>query len=251
MAHQHSAKRELLYCGEPKGGFLRADRVAEVLSESQLFGNLAGDELAALAAGCISRRFSKGDFVFHEGDRGESLYVVAEGLIKVFVTSEDGSEVILATLEPPQTFGEMAIIDGGPRTASAKAIQPSLLLALTRETFVESLKKHPGLVEALHASLGKLLRRLLEQTADLVFLDLHGRVAKLLLRLADEKGSREGEEIRLDLKLSQGELAAMVGGSRPSVNQALRALEGRAYIEVDGRSILIRRPDLLRRRASL
>jgi CRP-like cAMP-binding protein len=224
---------------------------ASVLASTQLFGPLDEDTLLALGDRLIDRRFRRGDFIFHQGDGGDSLYVVAAGRVKVFVTSESGEEMVLATIEPPQSFGELAIIDGGPRTASARAIEDTTLLALTRSSFVGLLRDQPALVDSLHASIGKLLRRILEQASDLVFLDLPGRVAKLLVGLAEERGEEHSEGVLLDLNLSQGSLASMVGGSRPSVNQILRGLEARGYLELKGRQILIKRPDLLRRRAAL
>jgi CRP/FNR family cyclic AMP-dependent transcriptional regulator len=229
---------------------MRPDAAVSILARTDLFGRLNEDTLRALAERSITRRYERGEFVFHHGDSGDSLFVMAEGVVKVFVTSEDGDEMVLATIEPPQTFGELAVIDGGPRTASAKAIEPSTLLALTQATFTEMLKD-PAVVQALHESLGRLLRRVLEQASDLVFLDLPGRVAKLLLALAEKSGEQKPEGLVLDLKMSQSNLASMAGGSRPTVNQILKSFEMRGYLEVTGRKILIREPELLRRRAAL
>jgi CRP-like cAMP-binding protein len=100
-------------------------------------------------------------------------------------------------------------------------------------------------------SIGGVVRRLTEQASDLVFLDLHGRVAKLLLALAAERGEKRGEEIMLDLHMTQSDLAGMVGGSRQSVNQILRTFERRGYLEFHGRQVVLKEPELLRRRATL
>jgi CRP-like cAMP-binding protein len=229
---------------------MRTDHAVSILARTDLFGRLNEDTLRVLAERSVTRRYERGEFVFHHGESGDSLFVMAEGIVKVFVTSEDGDEMVLATIEPPQTFGELAVIDGGPRTASAKAIEPSTLLALTQATFAEMLKD-PAVVQALHESLGRLLRRVLEQAADLVFLDLPGRVAKLLLTLAERSGEQKPEGLVLDLKMSQSNLASMAGGSRPTVNQILKTFEMRGYLEVKGRQIVIREPELLRRRAAL
>ena len=172
-------------------------------------------------------------------------------MVKVFVTSERGDEMVLTTLHPPEVFGELALIDGGPRSASAEALEPAAALVLTRPTLLELLAQHPPLTDSLLRSLGAVLRRLTEQTSDLVFLDLHGRVAKLLLNLASEQENEEGEIVDLDLHMTQSDLAGMVGGSRQSVNQILQYFQGRGYIELDGRRVKLLRPDLLRRRAGL
>ena len=159
--------------------------------------------------------------------------------------------MVLTTLHPPEVFGELALIDGGPRSASAEALEPSVVLVLTRPTLLELLAQHPTLTDSLLRSLGAVLRRLTEQTSDLVFLDLHGRVAKLLLNLALEQRAEANELSVLDLHMTQSDLAGMVGGSRQSVNQILQYFQGRGYIKLDGRRVELLRPDLLRRRAGL
>lgn len=228
---------------------MRADRFPDLLSQVPLFSGLKRETIEAIAAGAVPRRFEKNEAVFHQGDPGEALYVVAEGVVKVFVISEDGDEMVLATIGPPDSFGELAVIDHGPRSASARAIEPTTLLAFSRDVFFSLLQEHSQLSHAMFEQLGGLLRRALDQAADLIFLDLQGRVAKLLLTLADDKGEGTDEGVWLDLKMTQGTLAAMVGGSRPSVNQILKGFEFRGYIELQGKRILIKEPDKLRKRA--
>jgi CRP-like cAMP-binding protein len=224
---------------------------AAVLRSTSLFGGLDDEPLRAIAEPSRARSYKKGEIVFHQGDLGETLFVVSEGLIKVFVTSEDGDEVVLATLRPGDTFGELALIDGGPRSASASVIEEATLVLLTRSAFFAALEHHPEIREALFRSLGRLLRRVLVYASDLVFLDLAGRVAKLLLGLSDERGEMHHEGVLLDLHMSQSDLAAMCGGSRPTVNQILRSFEERGYVSVKGKKILIREPEALRRRAGI
>jgi CRP/FNR family transcriptional regulator, cyclic AMP receptor protein len=143
------------------------------------------------------------------------------------------------------------LIDGGLRSASAEAVEPTTALILSRGTLIELLQGHPTLAQALLSSLGGLVRRLTEQAADLVFLDLHGRVAKLLLTLAEERGRREGQEVLLDLQVTQSDLAAMVGGSRQSVNHILHAFQRRGYLEIEGRRIALKDLKALAKRAGL
>jgi CRP/FNR family cyclic AMP-dependent transcriptional regulator len=125
------------------------------------------------------------------------------------------------------------------------------VLMLTREVLLEVLAEHPSLTDRLLRTLGTSLRRLTEQAADLVFLDLHGRMAKLLVGMAEDRGTKEGTEVVLDLHMTQTDLAGMVGGSRQSVNQILRSFERRGYLELRGRQIRLKQPELLRRRAHL
>lgn len=227
------------------------DQATALLRRTQLFGDLDGETLGRLASRAVERPFRKGQLIFYEGDAGDSLLVIVEGLVKVFVTSESGEEMVLVTLRSPETFGELALIDGGPRSASAEVLEPTKVLALTRATLLDVMRERPALAESLLRSLGGVVRRLTEQASDLVFLDLHGRVAKLLVALADERGLTQGAEILLDLHMTQSDLAGMVGGSRQSVNQILRSFERRGYIEFRGRQVLLKHPELLRRRGSV
>jgi CRP-like cAMP-binding protein len=158
--------------------------------------------------------------------------------------------MVLATLQAGDIFGEIALIDGGTRSASAESLGQSTLLSLTRSVFLDLVHENPRLTDALLESLGGFVRRLTEHSADLVFLDLPGRLAKYLLGLVQEKGGSEGEPVELELELTQTELAAMVGGSRQSVNQILHSFERRGYLEVKGRHMVVKRPDLLRRAVS-
>jgi CRP-like cAMP-binding protein len=223
---------------------VKASKAATLLAETELFSGFAPETLARLGERALERRYRKGQLIFSEGDSGDALLVLTEGLVKVFVTSDEGDEMVLITLRPLDTFGELALIDGGPRSASAQALEPTTALAVTRDDVRALMREHPQMADSLLASLGALVRRLTEQAADLVFLDLHGRVAKLLVQLA-----REGNV--LDLNLTQSDLAAMVGGSRQSINQILQAFQRRGYLDLQGRRITLKRLDALSRRAGL
>jgi CRP/FNR family transcriptional regulator, cyclic AMP receptor protein len=229
---------------------MRADRAIQALGETRLFRGMEPNALAKLGEHATTRTYRKGQLIFYEGDPGTSLFIVLDGLVKVFVTSEEGESMLLATLRPPDVFGELALLDGEPRSASAEALKDTQVLELGRQAFLDVLHKEPSFTEGLLATLGGLIRRLTEQTADLVFLDLHGRVAKLLLNVADERGVDVTDGIELDLDLTQGELASMVGGSRQSVNQVLKFFERRDYVTLDGRKVVIKDKGSLLRRAS-
>jgi CRP/FNR family cyclic AMP-dependent transcriptional regulator len=224
---------------------------AGLLGATDLFRGLDAPVMDHLARSVTVRNFRRGHVIFSQGEPGDSLFVISEGLVKVFVTSEEGEDMVLVTLRSPETFGELALIDGGLRSASAEALEPTSALTLSRSTLLELLQSHPAIAQALLASLGGLVRRLTEQAADLVFLDLHGRVAKWLLSLAEERGRHEEHEILLDLQVTQGDLAAMVGGSRQSVNHILHAFERRGYLEIKGRRIALKDLQALAKRAGL
>ena len=225
------------------------DQAAELLAKTQIFSEIDTDSIRKLAERATLRTYAKGQLIFHQGDLAGSLFVMKEGLVKVFVTSEDGDEMVLVTLQPPDTFGEIALLDGSDRSASAEALEPTTVVEVNRATFLDIVRSTPHMMEALLVSMGAVLRRLTEQAADLVFLDLHGRVAKLLMNMADEHGKEHKDGIELDVKLTQTDIASMVGGSRQSINQILRSFEDREYLELQGKTMLIKQPERLRRRA--
>jgi CRP/FNR family transcriptional regulator, cyclic AMP receptor protein len=230
---------------------MRTEVAVALLRRARLFAELDEETLAAPADRSVERSFPRHARLFHQGDPGSGLYVLASGLVKVIVTSEDGEEMVLVTLGPGEALGELSIVDGGPRSASAEALEPTVALIITRPVLLELATRDPALTEALLQALGGLLRRLTEQASDLVFLDLPGRMAKLLAGLAAERGTETPEGIELDANLTQSDLAGMVGASRQSVNQILQGFARRGYLQVQGRRIVVHRLDLLRRRAGL
>jgi CRP/FNR family cyclic AMP-dependent transcriptional regulator len=221
--------------------------VVEILRSATIFAELPDEALARLAAGCAGRTYRRNQYLWYQGDEGARLVIVASGLVKVVLSSAQGGEVVLTTLGPGAMFGELAVLDGSPRSASVVAAEPTAVLLLSRATVLEMLNRYPSVLDALLRSLGNLIRRLTEQAGDFVFLDLPGRVAKLLLHLAEAHGA--GSTV-LDLGLSQSDLAAMVGATRPAVNRALQNLAARGVIEVDGQRIVLVNLAELRRRAS-
>jgi CRP/FNR family transcriptional regulator, cyclic AMP receptor protein len=230
---------------------MRTDAAVALLRQARLFADLREETLRTLADRSVERSFPRHGRLFYQGDPGSGLFVVASGLVKVVVTSEDGEEMVLVTLGPGEALGELSIVDGGPRSASAEALEPTVALIITRPVLLELATRDRALTEALLQALGGLLRRLTEQASDLVFLDLPGRMAKLLAGLAAERGTETPEGIELDANLTQSDLAGMVGASRQSVNQILQGFARRGYLQVQGRRIVVHRLDLLRRRAGL
>lgn len=223
---------------------------AALLRRTVMFGAMEQTALEQLAGRALQRSYRRGEVIVREGDPGDALFVVVDGLVKVYVTSAGGDEMLLVTLAPPAVFGELPLVDGGTRSASAAALQATTVLTVTRSALLEGLSGDVRLADGLLRSLGSLVRRLTDQAADLVFLDLHGRVAKLLLRIAEKNPPAPGGEWELDLHLTQAEIASMVGGSRQSVNQVLRSFERRGLVELDGRRVVIKQLDRLRRDAT-
>ncbi|HEY5881636.1 MAG TPA: Crp/Fnr family transcriptional regulator [Nakamurella sp.] len=226
---------------------LDREAVAGVLRSTLLFGALDDDSLLSLAAVCRQRAYGKGQYLWYQGDPGTVLVIICSGLVKVMLASGHGDEVVLAMLGEHEAVGELSVLDGLPRSASIVAVQPTKVLLLDRSSVLEILGRRPEVLAAVLRALGHLVRRMTEQTGDLVFLDLGGRLAKLLLRLGgppDEAGP-----VMLDAGLSQSDLAAMIGATRPAVNRALHTFVTRGLITIDGPVIALRDLPGLRRRA--
>jgi CRP/FNR family transcriptional regulator, cyclic AMP receptor protein len=221
-----------------------AEDVLADLRRTQLFGSADPALLRPLAGKAFLRRFAPGQVVFTEGEPSDHLYVVREGRVRVLMRSAHGEQVILSVLGPGDTLGELSIIDGEPRSASVEALTAAQLVALRAADVLAVLRAEPDLLMAVAAQLAAMVRRLSGGTADLVFLDLPRRLAKLLL--TEARPAATGPP-RVDTGLSQAGLAARLGVSRPALNRALGSLIRRGWIDHDGGSFLLTDPAALRR----
>lgn len=226
------------------------DDAASLLRQTDLFAGIDEATAKEVANRLVRKTFKRGQALFHQGDPGDSLYVVMDGSVAIVMSSENGERMVLTTLHSPDVLGEIALLDGGTRSATAEAVEETTALMLSRGAFLELLREHPALVDQALRSLGALVRRLSEQAADFVFLDLGGRVAKVLLRLAEDAPPQR-DDLPVEVPVTQQNLAEMVGGSRQSVNQILQSFQQRGYIEIHGRRILICRAEQLRRRGGV
>lgn len=221
-------------------GVLQADFAAEALGRCRLFSSMSPETLGTITRSLRSRRFRRGEVLFHEGDPGDALFVVASGAVKVVVPSEDGEEAILATLRRGDFLGELALLDGAPRSASAVALEATETLALPRDQFRALVASEPAIRDALLAALTAELRRLTSHVAELHFLDLTGRLAARLTRLANEHGERLPDgSIRMDAPLTQSDLASMIGATRQSVNKLLGEFEAEGLLRLERDSIVV------------
>jgi CRP/FNR family cyclic AMP-dependent transcriptional regulator len=220
-------------------------KIASLLAEVELFGELDDESRLAIAGRARHRVVDKGQVIVWQDEPGESMFVLLEGAVKLVVSSKDGELVELARLVAPASFGEVAVLDGGPRSASAEAVEDSVLLVVTRAELLRLLRSDEQVAEALLRLLGAMVRRTTRQVTDLAFLSLQGRVAAKLLELAGTAGEGAARTPRV----TQAEIATMVGAARQSVNQALKSLEARGYIRVAGRTVEILEPQPLRRLA--
>lgn len=221
---------------------------ADALRRCALFENVDAEALAELARQLRRRRFRRAEVIFHQGDPGESLHVVSSGAVKIVLPSAEGEEAIIATLRPGDFFGELALLDGAPRSATAVALEPCETLVLPRAAFRELLDHDPGLRDALLSGLAHELRRLTSHVEELHFLDLAGRLAIRLARLARESDA-SSREVRLDWPYTQSDLANMIGGTRQSVNKLLSGLVERGLVDIERDTLIVRDVDALARQA--
>lgn len=221
----------------------------DALMQAPLFSALDAEAATALRASMVEKRVPRGDVIFAEGEPGDRMYVILDGKVKLGQTSVDGRESLLAVLGPGEVFGELSLFDPGPRTATATAVTDVVVIGLGHDNLRPWLAGRPEVAESLLQALAQRLRRTNETLADLVFSDVPGRVAKLLLELADKFGQPGPEGVLVHHDLTQEELAQLVGASRETVNKALADFTQRGWIVVDQREVVLLDMERLARRA--
>jgi CRP-like cAMP-binding protein len=220
-----------------------------LLAKVPVFAGLPEDERERLGSLLRSRRYTRGEVIFLEGDQGTALCLIAEGRIRIQLTGSDGREVVINVYGPGEIFGELALLDGEPRSADAIAQDAARVYWLQREDFAAFLDSHPRAAMTMLASLSRRLRHTTRVVQDATFRDVPARLARVLLDLAARNGQAIPGGIRIESRLTQGELAAMVGASRETVTRALRGFEQRGLIGWEASRIIINQPEQLRARA--
>jgi CRP/FNR family transcriptional regulator, cyclic AMP receptor protein len=216
---------------------------AELLARVELFSALDTDAVQAVAAAARSCVFERNDLIFAEGDPAAELYVVRTGRVAIAIQAPDGRQSVVALMEPGDLFGELTFFDGEGRSADARALERSELLAVPFAALRSVLEERPSLLWNVTALLARRLRNTDAALADSMFLDVTGRTAKRLLELA-------GDNDRFVLPVTQEELAGMVGASRERVNKAISAFIRLGWIEQADRRYRILDREQLSRRAT-
>jgi CRP/FNR family transcriptional regulator len=211
----------------------------DALRHCRLFARFDDSRLESLATMMRARRYRNSETIFHQDDPGEALHVVVSGAVKIVLPSaEDEEPAIIATLRPGDFFGELALFDDAPRSATAIALGPTETLVLRREAFLELIDSDPSTRHALLSSLADEIRSITAHVQDLHFLDLPGRLSRRILREAEPIAPEPDGSTRLPWPYTQAELAGMIGGSRQSVNRLLSDLVARNLIRVE-REVLV------------
>jgi CRP/FNR family cyclic AMP-dependent transcriptional regulator len=220
-----------------------------VLRRAPLFEGLDDEDAKALRRQMAEVKLSRGEHLFMEGDAGDRLYVVLEGKIKLTRAAADGRENLWSVIGPGEMFGELSLFDPRPRTSTASAVTDATLAALAHDALRPWLLERPEVSMHMLRALARRLRRANDVTADLVFTDVPGRVAKNLLDLAERFGEQQRDGLHVHHDLTQEELAQLVGASRETVNKALADFAARGWLQISARSVLILDADRLRKRA--
>jgi CRP-like cAMP-binding protein len=223
---------------------VKVDDVVAELRRTALFADADPAQLRPLATRAFLRRFAVGQVLFTEGEPSDHLYVVRSGRVRILVRSVHGEDMTLSVSGPGDAIGELSMIDGQPRSASAEAISSAELVALPAEDVRAALRADPVLLMAAAAELAATVRRLTGGTADLVFLDLPRRLAKLLLAEAREEPAGG---VRVDPGMSQSGLADRLGVTRQSLNRALGGLVRHGWISTESGGYVLHDPAALRR----
>ena len=211
----------------------------ELLRSVPLFTELSDLDVASLSRLASRRRCPKDTVVFFENEEGDSVFMIIEGRIKVTILGDDGREIILSMLGPGDFFGEMALLDNEPRSATAIAVEDTELLSLHRTDFQSVMGNNPGISAALIKVLSTRLRRANHQISTLALLDVYGRVARVILDMAREEGRRLKDGRIAFRRATHQEIANRIGTTRETVTRMLKDLERQGLIRVEGREIVL------------
>lgn len=209
------------------------------LKRAVLFDGLDADDLTRLAGIAREMTLATGDTLFDQGDESDGLYVIVSGILRIYLTADDTREATINLLEDGETIGEIALLDGLPRSAGAAALTGAKLIFIPREPFLNLLDESKTLARQIILTLCERLRAANAQVDQAIFHDLRHRLLVLLRQLAIIHGHVEKDVAVVDLDLTQGTLAQMLGASREAVNKQLRALAKEGRLEMDGPRIRV------------
>jgi CRP/FNR family transcriptional regulator, cyclic AMP receptor protein len=211
-----------------------------------IFADLDPGSLAALERMTETRDYADGAVIVSQEDRGDALFVLVRGRVKVVLYGQSGREVILSMFKSPgDFFGEMSLLDDQPRSATVIAAERSRLLSLSRSAFQSHLASHPRAALRVLTELSRRLRRADQVIGNLALLDVYGRLAGKLRELAASEGEGREDGILIRERPTQSEIAAMIGTSRETVSRALSELARRGFLEMSGKKLLLRRAFLM------
>jgi CRP-like cAMP-binding protein/KaiC/GvpD/RAD55 family RecA-like ATPase len=234
--------------GQREGG---AEAVGSTLKGIPLFSSVSADDLSSLSRQFTKRRYRKGEIIFHKGDFGSTFHIINTGEVKLSIPSEEGVDVFLAHLGPGDFFGELALLDERPRSATAITTDSTETLALEREDFLDFVKLYPDVAVSILAVLAQRIRNLNSQLESVILFRPQARLAQTLLKLVSTYGSEIPGGWKISIPLTQSELAEMVRVTTGTIRRLLRDLRAAGIMSIENHRYLIHKPEELRRRATM
>ena len=212
---------------------------AELFRQVPLFAGLEDEDLASLISVAGRRKYPKDGVIFFEHDVGDALFMILSGRVKVTILSDDGREIILAMLSDSDFFGEMSLLDNEPRFATAIALHETEMVVLHQRDFLSIVEKRPRVLINLLSVLSSRLRKANRQIGNLALHDVYGRVARILLEMASEDGTRQPDGRITFRRPTHQEIANMIGATRETVSRMISDLHRQGYIEISGKNVII------------
>jgi CRP/FNR family transcriptional regulator len=217
----------------------RFDLVA-VLQSTALLASLSPEELRTLAARTVRKQFKSGELLFTEGEPCHGLHIIAHGKVRIFKTSANGREQVLAVNQPGESVAELPMFDGGPYPASAAAVEDTQIAFISQRDFHSYCLEHPQVALKMLAIVGARLRRLVGIIEELSFTTIRQRLVSMLLRLAQTEGARTARGIEFQLPATHQELANQLGTVRELISRNLTRLQAEGLLDVDARQIVVK-----------
>lgn len=212
-----------------------------------LFQQLSAKTLRTVAADIVPRTYKSSDIIFREGDPGQSLYLIKSGQVRIFVNGLDGHQTsVILFGRPGEIFGELAIIDGLPRSATAVALDNTTLYTMNRATFRQHMMHHPQLALNFMRELSMRVRYNTKQMDSFASLGISQRLARKLMELAKKYGIAEATGVRINITLTQSDLASLIGATRESINKSLKTFRNQQWIDYQQGQIIILDPAALK-----
>ena len=223
----------------------------DFLRKVALFSELDDAQLEQLAGVVREQHYKKNTTLFHIDDPGNALFILKNGLVKITIENQSGREIILRMLYPTDFFGEMSLIDDMPRSATVSTLEPSDAMLIYRDSFINLIEKNPKILLNMTVVLSRRLRRVNELIRSLAFHDVYGKVARVLLNLAREKGRVTDDGTVIDLRLTQQELAELAGMSRETMTRTLRDFQQAGCVRIESGIITILEIGMLQREINI
>lgn len=211
----------------------------ERLRRIPLFADFHAKDLQMIHRLALSERYPRGATIFSENDPGDALHVVLQGMVRIYRMADDGREKTLAFLEEGEFFGEMALLDGGRRSAIAEALEETCVLVIPRADFVRLLTERPDIALEIIRVLSQRLRQTNAQLMEAIFCDARQRVALTLVDLASRHGNPSPDGVSIALRVTHQELAHMVGSARETVSRVLASLQDEGLLRTNGRHLVV------------